>query len=103
MQFFIPHTKKAGFEASYIDIIAKLKDQLKVAISARKIFSISYVHDKKTCYAEVGQLERNGRYEILAIFEANPYIVFTKAKNGGQGLTILVSKEEITEIQDLIS
>lgn len=100
MEFFIPNTEKVGFESFYTDIIAKIKDQLKVVITSRKIFSISYTHDKKPCYAEVGKLERNGRYEILAIFEANPYIVFTKAKNGEQNLTILVSKEEITQIQD---
>lgn len=100
MQFFIPHTKKAESEELYNGITEVLKDQLRVQITNRKIFSISYTHEKKDWYAEVGQLEQKGRYEIVAIFEASPYIVFTQTKSGDRGITLLINKDEVTEIQD---
>ncbi len=101
MKFFIPNTKKAEHEAVYTDLAATLKDQLRITITNRKIFSISYTHDKREWYAEVGKLDQMGKKnEIVAIFEANPYIVFTKTKDGSRGITILVSKDEVHDVKD---
>jgi hypothetical protein len=101
MKFFIPHVKTRQYEDTYEQITKLLKEQLRMPIADRRIFSLCYTHDKKKWYAEVGQLEeQEGRYEILAIFESKPFIVFTRLENGDHGLTILVNKDEITDIVD---
>ena len=101
MKFFIPHVKARQYEDTYEEITKLLREQLRTPIADRRIFSLRYTHDKKEWYAEVGQLEeQEGRYEILAIFESKPFIVFTQLKNGDQGLTILVNKDEVTAIEE---
>lgn len=78
-----------------------LKEQLRWPITDRRIASLRYVHDKKVCTATVGQLEnQNHRYEIVAIYESSLYIVYTRAPNGAAGVTILVAKEEVTDVED---
>lgn len=101
MRFFIPSTKKSEIDLVYQGMVDFLKDQLRVVISDRKIFSITYIHDKKEILAQVGQLDqKGGRYEIMAIFESNPYIIYTQGKDGGNGVTILVDKNEIAAVKD---
>lgn len=101
MKFFIPRTKPREYEETYREITKQLKDQLRMPIAERRIFSVHYTHDKKKWCAEVGQLEeQEGRYEIVAIFESKPFIVFTRSEAGGQGVTILVNKDEITSIEE---
>jgi hypothetical protein len=101
MKFFVPQMKKSQAEASYQVLYDHLKDQLRMPIGTRRIFSIDYTHDKKPWHAEVGQLDQQEkRYEVAAIFESGVYIVFTRAKNGNPGPKILVSKDEVTDVQD---
>jgi hypothetical protein len=101
MKFFIPHTKKATCEAVYQGMAESLKSQFRMPIDERRIFSLNYTNSKKKWHAEVGQLEeQEGRYEIVAIFEAKFYIVFTQAKNNDPGLTILVDKNEVTAVEE---
>ena len=100
MKFYLPNTKKNEQEAVYRDIISVLVDQFRLPINARRIHSISYTTGKHKWHAEVGKLEeQENRYEIVAIFESKPYIVFTKTKDGGSGLTILVDKDEATNVE----
>lgn len=88
-------------EAVYAGITDSLKEQLRWPITPRRIRSLDYIHDKKRCRVEVGQLEsQENRYRILAIFESNHYIVFTRADDGGHGVTILVNKDEVTAVED---
>lgn len=101
MKFFVPQVPQAQYQTTYDGIAKSVKEQLRIPITGRKIFSLDYAQGKKKWHAEVGQLDpQQGRYEILAIFEAKPHIVFTRAPGGGQGLTILVSNDEITGVQD---
>src|SRR5882672_1521269 len=103
MEFFIPQTPNGeSAEVAYAGIVDSLKDQLRWTITPRRIFGLKYVHDKKTCSVKVGQLGGQGdRYMILAIFESNHYIVYTRgAASGGTGTTILVNKDEVTSIED---
>jgi hypothetical protein len=100
MNFFIPRVGADRHQTTYDNITKIVKDQLGTVISERRVFSINYVHDKKKRRAEVGQLDpQMGRYEVAAIFESKPHIVFTRAIDGGKGLTMLVSSEEITDIE----
>jgi hypothetical protein len=104
MKFFVPQVAPGDFQATYEGIVKAVKDQLRIPIVERKIFSINYIHDKKPWRAEVGQLDpEHGRYKVVAIFEAKPYIVYTRALNGDQGITILVSGDEISAIEDFSS
>lgn len=101
MKFFIPHVSEAYYAQTYEGIIDAVKEQMRVPVTARKIYRLDYVHDKKQLRAEVGKLDpQQGRYEVFAILESRPYIVFTRLSNGGAGLTILVSNDEITEVVD---
>jgi hypothetical protein len=101
MRFFVPHVSAAKTTDTYDNIVKSVKDQLRVTIATRKIFSISYVHDKKMLKAQVGKPDpQSGRYEVVAILEAKPYIVFTRGNDGGPGLNLLVSHDEITEVID---
>jgi hypothetical protein len=102
MKFFVPQSKRGQSEPSYQNLFDLLKDQLRMPLTPRRIFSIDYTHDKKQWHAEVGKLEQQERrYEILAIFEsAGVYIIVTQAKNGNPGVKILVSKDEVTDVKD---
>lgn len=101
MQFFIPQAKKAEYEVQYQAIIDALKDQFRWTINDRKIFSLSYLHDKKDYTVEVGRLEPlENRYETVAILESSTYLVFTRTKSGAPGVTILVNKDEAQSVVD---
>ncbi|MDP4038419.1 MAG: hypothetical protein Q8P54_00400 [bacterium] len=101
MQFFIPHTPKTNQLATYQSIIDAIKYQLGCKITDRKIYSLRYTHDKKDYSAIVGQLEQiENRYKVLAIIEANLYVVFARAVRTHDILTILVNKDEVHTIED---
>ena len=101
MQFFIPNTSKAHLEATYLDISKSLSSQFRLPIEDRRIFSLNYTNSKRKWHAEVGKLEeQEHKYEIYAIFESKQFIVFTRAKAGGPGLTILIDKAEVTAVED---
>jgi len=99
--FFIPQTHKAHQSAAYQTIIDGVKDQLGCKITDRRIYSLHYTHDKKNYSAVVGQLEEiEKHHKIIAILEANLYIVFTRAVRTRDILTILVNKDEVHTIED---
>lgn len=101
MKFTVPGAKPADAEAAYQAIIDEVKDQLRIPIGTRRIASIRYLHDKRRYLAKVGGLDpQQGRYQVVAILEAKPHIIYTRTEAGGQGLTMLVNSDEITEIID---
>jgi hypothetical protein len=101
MKFFVPQTEASEYETAYQGILRAVKDQMRMPITERRIFSISYVHDKKKFHADVGGLDpQQGRYEVLAILESKPHVIFTRAENGDPGLTMLVNSDEITDVED---
>ncbi len=100
MKFFIPHVKPAAAEGIRATIVASLVDQFRLPINERRIVSLDYVNGKRNWRLAVGELDnQENRYEILAIFESKSYIVYTRAKNGGTGVTILVDKDEVTAVE----
>jgi hypothetical protein len=101
LKCFIPQVPRTKYEETYEEIAKSVKEQMRTSITPRRIYSLDYVHDKKRCHAEVGMVDpQQGRYEVVAIFESKPYIVYTRSANGSHGLTILVSGDEITTIKD---
>lgn len=101
MKFFIPHIAEDKYDLAYSNIITSVKEQMRIPVAARKIYTLEYIHDKRRRIAQVGQLDpQQGRYEVFAILEAKPYIVYTRRSDGGAGLTILVSNDEVTTITD---
>lgn len=100
MKFFMPKIKKREAEAAYKDIATALKSQFRIPISDKRIFSLDYANNKKRWRAQVGQLEQQeGKYEIVAIFDAKPYIVYAQDAKGGPGLTIMVDRDEVTQVE----
>jgi hypothetical protein len=101
MKFFVPQAKPSEYEAAYGAIIATLKDQFGWKISDRRIASLHHIHDKREFRTEVGELDpHEHRYQVMAIFESNAYIVFTKTPDGFNGTTILVDKTEVLAASD---
>jgi len=95
LRFFVPQAKKSEYEASYQAIIDHIKDQLGWKLSERRIASLRHIHDKREFLTEVGELEpQEYRYQVMAIFESNAYIIFTRTPDGHTGTTILVDKTE---------
>ncbi|HVE80722.1 MAG TPA: hypothetical protein VNA68_01095 [Candidatus Dormibacteraeota bacterium] len=100
MQFFIPHTTKARLETKYQDLSDIAQEQLRAKVTDQRIFSINYIQDKKRLRLAVGEFEQQeNRYKILAILESSPYIVCTRTKEGLPGITILVNKDDVTDIE----
>ena len=100
MKFFIPQVSEPQYGEVYDAIVKSVKEQMRLKIEPKKIFRLNYIHDKRKKVAQVGKPDpQGGRYEVYAIFEAKPFIVFTRGKDGGHGLTMLISNQEITEIE----
>lgn len=101
VKYFIPQTKPRDHAAVHQAMVTAVHDQLKAEVGERRIFSISYVREKKLCYAEVGKLDQQeGRYTVMAILDSSPFIVYTHAKNGTPGVMVLVNKDDVTNIVD---
>ncbi len=100
MKFFVPRTKPAKYQGAYENMAALLKDQLKATIGTERIYSLNYHQDKKDWRLQVGELEpRENRYEVLAIFESRPYIVFTRSRTSNAGTTILIDASDVTKVE----
>jgi hypothetical protein len=100
VKFFMPQIATAQYPEVYEAIANSVKEQLRLKIEPKKIFRLEYVHDKHRLVAEVGMPDpQEGRYEVFAIFEAKPFIVFTRKNDGGDGLTMLVANDEITNVE----
>ena len=99
MNFFIPQADVKDYEQTYGAIVKTVKEQMRIPITGRRIYSLDYVKDGKNLHFEVGQLEPQGRYEVLVILESKPHVVFTREINGSHGVTILVSNDDITNVE----
>lgn len=97
----MPQAEKGNTEANYQAIVAQIKDQLGWKLTERRIFSLHYLHDKKEFTVQVGELvPREHRFQVVAIFESNAYVVFTRTPEGYSGTTILVDKNEVIAAVD---
>ena len=101
MKFFVPQAAVKETEAVYAEALDALKKQLRWPITPRRIRRMSYMHDKRHHTLEVGQLDdQETRFVVLAIFESSQYIAYTRTPEGRPGVIILVSPEDVTEIED---
>jgi hypothetical protein len=101
MKFFLPHTSRGEADATYRKMARALAMQFRLTLVERRIYSISYRNSNKARKLEVGKIEQeHGIYEVMAIFESKTYIVLTRAPDGSDGVTIMVGKQEVEEIEE---
>ncbi len=101
MKFFIPHVKDPQQAENILDGIKKFaQENLKWQPTNRRIFSISYRSEGKDHYAEVGKKDFETNEEIIAILEANAFLVCTFNNGVKKGMPILIGKDEVTNIVD---
>jgi hypothetical protein len=104
VDFFIPRVKKSEQAAAYEAMIAAIKYQFNWRVNERRVMSMTYLHDRRTVVARVGEREQfEHHFEIVAIFEAAMYLVVTRLPNGNPGPTILVNNAEVTEVVDFLA
>jgi hypothetical protein len=103
MKFFIPHeTSAANGEERYAGIAKQLASQLGLVLEDERIYRVSYQRGKKKYRAEVGKNEEHeDHYQVVAIYKTpRLYIIFTQTPEGGTGVSILVDKEEVLEVEN---
>ena len=101
MKFFVPGFNDGQAETAYQSLFDSAKEQLRTAITPRRIFSLQYVHDKHVLKVVVGETHPDHpRNTVLAILESQPHIVMTKNTNGRPGPTIMVASHEITDVTE---
>jgi hypothetical protein len=99
VQFFVPLSGTGDEEAVYQAIIKSVESQMRWRIADRRIYKLSYLHDKKRYRVQVGDKDPvEDRYEVMAILESSVYIIYSRAIDGNHGMTIMVNKTEVTEV-----
>ncbi len=103
----MPYITAERTETIYRGMAALVTDQLKCKIIPRRIYRLSFIEDagkhKRRFVATVGELDpRQGKYMVMAIYEANTYIIYARSTDGSHGLTILVAKESVTSVKDFV-
>lgn len=97
----MPQVERRDSETEYQKILAALKSQLGWKFTDRRLHNLHYLHDKREYEMQVGELEpQERRYQVMAIFESNAYVVFTRTPDGFSGTTILVDKTEVLAAVD---
>jgi hypothetical protein len=101
MRFFVPGISNPQAEAAYRALYEAAKDQLRTPITAKRILSLNYVHDKQAVCVRVGEAHpEQYRYRVVAILESRPFIVMTQSLTGSPGPTYMVNSAEITEVTE---
>ncbi len=104
MRFFVPQSKPSHYDRDYQAIAEAVKSQLGWKLADRQIYSLRHQSGKHEIQFEVGELAPpENYYQVIAILESNSYIVFTRARDGRAGTTILVDKAEVLAIEDFES
>jgi hypothetical protein len=101
MKFFVPEVPDSHAEVAYTSLSDAAKSQMKTTIAPKRIYGLTYVHNKRQFGLVVGgpHPEHLG-YMVVAILESQPYIVIAKSTRGGSGITILVNNTEVTEVTE---
>ncbi len=103
MKFFVPRLESSEYEEAYKNMRDAVIEQMRTRVSERRIRSISYTHDKKRYVATVGEiLPTNERFEVMAVFESKPFVIYTDSTMGGRGVTVLVNQDEITAMEEFV-
>ncbi|HET8669686.1 MAG TPA: hypothetical protein VFM05_03380 [Candidatus Saccharimonadales bacterium] len=104
MEFFIPAAKDAEQEQHVYDGIKKfLSEELGAVFSNRKVFSLTYVHEGKDYYAEVGKPHAlNGETVVAILYEParGLYHVCTLSRGVARGMSILVGLNDVRSATD---
>lgn len=91
MKFFIPEAKgEEEAEKVYNAIKEHAENVMGWKTTNRRIFKINYQHDKTNHTAEVGKPDTMTGEIVLAIFEAQSYLVCTPNRGGFKGQPIMV-------------
>jgi len=101
MEFFVPacdSTEKA--EEIWAATRAFAEDNLGWAISEKRIFRITGVHDGKSIDCEVGKVEPYEGNVVIAILRSNAYLVCTANRGVLRGEPILVGHEEVGSVTE---
>jgi len=101
MKFFIPHAKDSKQAEEVLESIVKFAEKTTGwQVSKRRIFYISYTHNGKNLFAEVGKPDPETREEVIAILESNAYLVCTLNRGVKQDMPLLVGKESTHQVID---
>jgi len=99
--FFIPHVKdKKEAEKVFQGIKKFAKKSVGWEVTDRRIFSLTYLHDRKKYHSEVGKPDDRVNEEVVAILESYTYLVCTYNRGVFRGEPVLVGKEEVKKIID---
>lgn len=107
MKFFMPYAASdAMSEEAYQWTKKFVGEKTGLIVSERRIFSISYHHDGKDHYAEVGKEHDRIGEIVFAIFEAAPvrgtvvYLISSPSHGFRCGASIKVEEREVKDITD---
>ena len=101
MKFFVPEAENETEALSVWKATRKFAEEtLGWKVSERRIFSISYRHDGKKYYVEVGKPDPRIREIVLVILESDTYLVCTPNRGVLRGMPILVGRNEAEKIRD---
>ena len=104
MKFFIPAAKDKEQEEHVYDSIKNfLKKELGAIMSERRIYSLSYTHNGKRLYAEVGKKDEIEKDVVIAILyedTRNLYHVCTPNRGVLRGMSILVGAHDVSSAID---
>jgi len=101
VKFFIPYAKdKKQAEKVFQGIKKFAKKSVGWDVTDRRIFSLTYLHDRKKYHSEVGQPDDRVNEEVIAILESYTYLVCTHNRGVIRGEPVLVGKEEVKKSID---
>jgi hypothetical protein len=101
MKFFMPAAEdEEQAERVYNSVVKFNREQLRWEVSARRIFSIRWVHEGTEYYAEVGKPAPRLGEPVLAILESNAYLICTPSRGVVRGEPMLVGTNEVIHLVD---
>ena len=101
MKFFVPGVKDEA-QAQYIWEGTKkfAEETLLWKVTDRRIFSISYIDNRRNVTAEVGKPAPETGETVFVILESTTYLVCTANRGVRRGMPLLVGKHEVYAITD---
>lgn len=102
MKFFIPHARDASQERQiYADIREFLTTELGAALTERKIFSLTYLHDDQEYRAEIGERHpATGDIVDVILYDESIGVYYVCARSHGvvRGHPIVVNVANVESV-----
>ena len=105
MKFFIPFAENSTQAEEVYEAMMKFAaEQTAFTISSHRIFSISYHHEGKDYYTEVGKIHERDGETVIAIFKSTPpvgadvYLVCSPNRSVLRGEPMLIGEREIKRV-----